>query len=79
VTIATAAAGAGAQLRSWPWQFHFTLGIIALIVNFWAFRLEYFNVLVNAATLEEVLREVDKMRAEQGLPPNEQALREAVQ
>jgi hypothetical protein len=79
VTIATAAAGAGAQLRAWPWQFHFTVGIIALIVNFWAFRLEYLNVLANAATLEEVLREVDKMRAEQGLPPNEQALREAVQ
>jgi hypothetical protein len=79
VTIATAAAGAGAQLKAWPWQLHFSLGIATLVVNFWAFRLEYRNVLANAATLEEVLREVDAMRAAQGLPPNEQALREAVQ
>jgi hypothetical protein len=79
VTIATAAAGAGAQLKSWPWQIHFTLGLLTLVVNFWAFLLEYRNVLANAATLEEVLQEVDRLRAEQGLPPNEQALREAVQ
>ena len=30
VTIATAAGGAGAQLRPWPWQVHLTLGIVAL-------------------------------------------------
>ena len=79
VTIATAAAGAGAQLKAWPWQIHFSLGIATLLVNFWAFRLEYRNVLRNAETLEEVLVEVDRIRAEQGLPPNAQALREAVQ
>lgn len=78
-TIATAAAGAGAQLKAWPWQIHFSLGIATLLVNFWAFRLEYRNVLRNAETLEEVLVEVDRIRAEQGLPPNAQALREAVQ
>lgn len=79
VTIATAAAGAGAQLKAWPWQIHFSLGIATLLVNFWAFRLEYRNVLRNAETLEEVLVEVDRVRVEHGLPPNEQALREAVQ
>jgi cytochrome b561 len=75
-TIAAAAAGAGAQLQSWPWQLHFTLGIATLLVNFWAFRLEYRNVVRNAATLDEVLREVDRIRAARGLPPNDEALRE---
>lgn len=76
VTIATAAAGAGAQLQAWPWQVHFSLAIAALLINYWAFWLEYRNVSRNAGTLEEVLREVDRVRAERGLPPNEQALRE---
>jgi len=76
VTIATAAAGAGAQLQAWPWQVHFTLALFALAVNAWAFRLEYRNVKWNAATLDEVLHEVDRVRAEQGLPPNNQALQE---
>lgn len=76
VTIATAAAGAGAQLQAWPWQVHFSLAIAALFVNFRAFWLEYRNVRRNAETLDEVLREVDRVRAERGLPPNRDALRE---
>lgn len=79
VTIATAAAGAGVQMQAWPWTVHFSLAIAALLVNAWAFRLEYRNLNVNSATLEEVLREVDRIRAENGLPPNEEALREAAQ
>src|SRR5262245_14587954 len=74
VTIATAAAGGGAQLQGWPWQVHFTLGIVTLLVNAWAFRLEYYNVETNARTLDEVLTEVDRVRAERGLPPNAEAL-----
>ena len=77
VTIAAAAAGAGVQMQSWPWQVHLALALAALIVNGWAFRLEYRNLLVNSATLHEVLREVDRIRAEQGLPSNAEALREA--
>jgi hypothetical protein len=76
ITIATAAGGAGAQLQQWPWQVHFTLGLITLAVNLWAFRLEYRNVTENAGILDAVLREVDRIRAERGLPPNEVALRE---
>lgn len=76
ITIATAAGGAGAQLQAWPWQVHFALGTVTLIVNLWAFRLEYRNVTLNAATLDEVLREVDRIRAERGLPPNADALAE---
>ena len=78
ITIATAAGGAGAQLQAWPWQVHLTLGVVTLAVNLWAFRLEYRNVTENAGILEAVLREVDRIRAERGLPPNEEALRAEV-
>ncbi|MFO0811010.1 MAG: hypothetical protein U0746_20465 [Gemmataceae bacterium] len=74
--IATAAGGAGVQLQGWPWLVHFSLGTATLLVNLWAFRLEYRNVTLNAATLDEVLREVDRIRAERGLPPNAEALAE---
>jgi hypothetical protein len=77
VTIATAAGGAGAQLQHWPWQVHLGLAVAALIVNLWAFRLEYRVVTENAEILEAVLREVDRIRAEKGLPPNDEALRQA--
>jgi amino acid transporter len=74
IAIATAAAGAGAQLQEWPWQVHFTLATLTLLVNLWAFRVEYRNVDRNAAVLDEVLREVDRVRAERGLPTNAEAL-----
>jgi hypothetical protein len=76
VTIATAAAGAGGQLQAWPWQVHFTLGVVTLLVNAWAMMLEYRNVHINARTLDAVLSEVDRVRAERGLPPNADALAE---
>jgi hypothetical protein len=78
ITIATAAAGAGAQLRlpGWPWQLHLALGIVTLGVNLWAFRIEHRNVRANAAALEEVVRAVDQIRAERGLPTNAEALRQ---
>jgi hypothetical protein len=77
VTIATAAGGAGAQMQSWPWQVHLGLAIAALIINLWAFRLEYRTVTENAGILDAVLREVDRIRAEKGLPPNDEALQQA--
>ncbi len=77
VTIATAAGGAGAQLQAWPWQVHLALAVAALAINLWAFRLEHRNVTENAGILDAVLREVDRIRAERGLPPNEEALRQA--
>jgi hypothetical protein len=76
VTIATAAGGAGAQLQAWPWQVHLGLATAALLINLWAFRLEYRNVTENATILDAVLREVDRIRAEKGLPPNAEALRQ---
>jgi hypothetical protein len=76
ITIATAAGGAGAQLQHWPWYAHFSLALAALAINVWAFRLEYRHLTENAGILDAVLREVDRVRAERGLPPNDVALRE---
>jgi hypothetical protein len=78
VPIATAAAGAGVATRHpyWPWQLHFTLGIITVLVNAWAFLVEYRNVSINAVIIDKVMREVDRIRAEHGLPSNAEALKQ---
>jgi hypothetical protein len=76
ITIATAASGAGAQMAIWPWQVHGSLAVATLIVNFWAFAVEYRNVRANARVIEDVLREVDRIRAERGLPSNADALQQ---
>jgi hypothetical protein len=77
VPIAAAAAGAGAQRKEWPWQVHLTLACATLLVNAWAFVVERRNVHINHGIIEQVLREVDRIRAEQGLPSNAEALRQA--
>lgn len=73
ITIATAAAGAGAQLQEWPWFVHATLAFLTLAINLWAFRIEHRNLTKNAWVIEEVLREVDRIRAERGMPSNAEA------
>ena len=72
--IATGAAGAAAQVEVWPWQIHATLATLTLLVNVWAFRIEYRCLQTNAGILEDVMREVDHLRAERGLPSNAEAL-----
>jgi hypothetical protein len=76
VTIAAAAAGAGAQLKEWPWPVHATLAGLALLVNLWAYRIEYRNVNANAGVLDQVMVEVDRICAERGLPSNAERLKE---
>jgi hypothetical protein len=76
VTIAAAVAGGAAQFRAWPWQVHLSLGMVAVVVNAWAAVIEVRSVQVNLEVLDEVMREVDRIRAEAGLPPNAEALRE---
>jgi hypothetical protein len=76
ITIATVAAGAGADRDGWPWQIHFTLALATLAINAWAFGVEYRNVRANARVLDEVMREVDRIRAERGLPSNAEALQQ---
>ncbi len=72
--IATVAAGAGAQLQEWPWYLHAGLACLTLVVNLWAFVIEYGNLRTNAQVIQEVLNEVDRIRAEQGLSANADAL-----
>jgi hypothetical protein len=76
LTIAAAAAGGGKQLQSWPWQIHFALATITLFANYLIFWIEYRKVVINAATLEAVLVDVDRVRAARGLPTNAAALAE---
>ena len=74
--IATGAAGAAAQVDVWRWEIHATLATLTLLVNLWAFRLEYHCLQTNVGVLDEVMREVDRLRAERGLPSNAEALQQ---
>ncbi len=74
--IATGAAGAAAQVEAWPWEIHATLATLTLFVNLWAFRLEYRCLQTNIGVLDDVMREVDRLRALRGLPSNAEALQQ---
>lgn len=74
VPIAAAAAGTASQRREWPWTYHAALAMATLLINGWAFVVEYRNVAINAGVIEEVMREVERLRAEAGLPSNAEAL-----
>ena len=73
---ATGAAGAAAQVQVWRWEIHATLATITLLVNLWVFRLEFHCLRTNVRVLDEVMREVDRLRAERGLPSNAEALQQ---
>src|SRR6516162_545981 len=59
VPIATAAAGAAAQRQEWPWTIHASLAAVTLLVNLWAFVIEYRNVSINTSVIDQVMHEVD--------------------
>ena len=77
--IAAAAAGAGTQLQSWPWYLHALLALFTVTVNLWAFIIEFRNVRINAGVIQSVLEEVDRIRGEQGLSSNAEALLQEAQ
>jgi hypothetical protein len=68
LAIAVAAAGEGARHEVWPWWIHLVLACAALLLNLWVFRVEYRNVAVNGRILDEVIAEVERIRAAHGLP-----------
>jgi hypothetical protein len=76
VPIATAAAGTAAQRREWHWSIHAALAVATILVNLWAFAVELRCVRTNVGVLDDVMREVDRIRAEAGLPSNAEALRQ---
>jgi hypothetical protein len=75
VTIATAAAGAGVQVQFWSWPWHAGMALVTLGVNGWAFVIEYRNVAINAGIIDQVMSEVERIRADHGLPTNAEAWR----
>lgn len=78
IAIAVAVPGAGRATQgtqAWPWYIHASLAVVTLLINLWAYIVEYRNVRINAGVLDEVLRAVDRIRAERGLPSNAEALR----
>jgi nucleoside recognition membrane protein YjiH len=76
VVIAAAAAGMGAFMQVWPWPVHATVALATLTVNAWAFVIESRAVTVNAEVIEQVMHAVERIRAEQGLPTNAEALQQ---
>jgi hypothetical protein len=76
VVIAAAAAGMAQQMHLWHWGFHAGLALLTLVVNAWAFAVEYRDVTINAGIIQEVMAEVERIRAEHGLPTNEEALQQ---
>lgn len=79
VPIAAAAAGAAAQRHEWPWQVHFGLATLTLLVNLWAFAVERKNAAINAGVLRDVLAEVDRIRLAAGMVSNAEALQQSSQ
>jgi hypothetical protein len=76
VPIAASAAGAGVQTQGWYWGWHASLAVATLAVNVWAYWVEYHSVETNARIIDQVMREVDRIRAKRGLPSNAEALRQ---
>jgi hypothetical protein len=76
VLIATSAAGAGVATQEWPRILHALLATATLLVNVWAFRIEYSCVSINAGVIDDVMLQVDRIRAEHGLPSNAEALQQ---
>jgi hypothetical protein len=74
--IATGMAGAAAQVQVTPWLLHASLATLTLVVNVWAFRIEYQCLQTNVQVLNDVMSEVDRIRSQRGLPSNAEALQQ---
>ncbi len=74
IGIATAVSGSGVKLGDFHWSVHWTLAGLTVLINLWAFRVEYRCVSENAEVLRQVLVEVDKIRLAMGLDTNAEAL-----
>jgi hypothetical protein len=77
LTIAATAAGMAAQQRAWPGWVHLAFALLTIFVNFYVFVVEFSNVRLNGHLLDAVTAQVERIRAERGLPTSEEALRES--
>jgi hypothetical protein len=75
VPIGAAAAGMAQlqQFGTWAGFLHAGLALATLAVNLWAFGVEYRDVATNAGIIDQVMVEVDRIRAAHGLPTNAEA------
>jgi hypothetical protein len=76
LTVGTAAAGQGRYMLDWPAWLHAALAVLTLVVNGWVWCRQYRHLKTNVRILDEMFAAVDRVRAEQGLPSNEEALRQ---
>lgn len=76
IGIVASAAGAGVQLREWRWEVHMISAFATLLINLWAFRIEYRAIAENLGIIDGIVEEVELRRAAAGLKPNAQALEE---
>ena len=53
------------------------LAVAAVGVNAWVHSVQYRNIRINVGVLEGVMLDVERARAEQGLPSNAEALEAA--
>jgi hypothetical protein len=74
-SIAAAAAGEGDRHGVWPWWIHLVPACAALLITLWVFRVEYRNIAVNGRILEDIIAEVERIRAAHGLPSSAEELR----
>lgn len=75
VPITVAAAGMANLQQRGPWAapLHLALAAISLLLNWWALRIEHRNVCINAAIIDQVMTEVEQIRAARGLLPSAEA------
>lgn len=53
---------------------HFGLALLSFVINAWACLVEYRCVSANASVIDGVMQEVERIRAEKGLPTSQEAL-----
>ena len=73
-SIAAVAAGEGDRHNVWPWWIHLVLACAALLITLWVFRVEYRNIATNGRILNEIIDEVERIRAAHGLPSSAEEL-----
>jgi hypothetical protein len=76
VTIACAAAGEADRHELWPWWVHLLLAFATLAVNVRVHLIQFRNIRLNGGILDAVMAEVEQRRQQEGLPSNEEALRQ---
>ncbi|QDU61105.1 hypothetical protein Pan216_19590 [Planctomycetes bacterium Pan216] len=68
LVVATIATGAGTHTKVWPLWLHWVAPAVTYLFVFYAYFVEYFAVEEHIQLTDEVMVEVDRIRAERGQP-----------